>query len=233
MKPIQSLFQGIQYLFFPRNCCTCGAPLSKNETYFCLNCLIDLPYTHFENKENNPAIQRMWGRFPFHNGTSIFHFSKQSNIQTLLHQIKYGGDPDLVEFMGKKMGETLANTAFATLPDLLIPVPIHPKKEQKRGYNQSDLLCKGMSEINKIDYRTDLLVRKSLSESQTKKNRTERWENVETEFEQNKNITIKNKHILLVDDVMTTGATLEACAIALNQIPDIKISFATLAIAEM
>lgn len=233
MKPIQSLFQGMQYLFFPRICCTCAEPLSKNETHFCLNCLIDLPYTHFEKQENNPAIQRMWGRFPFQYGTSVFHFSKQSIIQNLLHQIKYGGDPELVEFMGEKMGLRLENTPFTTFPDLIVPVPIHPLKEQKRGYNQSDLLCKGISKVSHIEYRTDLLVRKSLSESQTKKNRSDRWENVATEFELNKKIKISNKHILLVDDVMTTGATIEACAIALQQIPGITISFATLAIAEI
>lgn len=233
MNTLQSFSQGIKYLFFPRVCMGCAEPLSKNELHLCLNCLFTLPYTQFEQQKDNGAIRKMWGRFPFENGSSLLYFTKNTIVQNILHQIKYGNNPELCIFMGVKMGEKLSEIISTQAIDLIVPVPIHPNKERKRGYNQSALLCQGIAQITNTDKQENLLIRKRISDSQTKKTRSERWENVAEEFELNALKYTNKKHILLIDDVMTTGATLEACALVLQQLPNIKISFATLAIAEI
>ncbi|MBX7226270.1 MAG: ComF family protein [Chitinophagales bacterium] len=218
-------------VFFPENCCGCGEGLMKNEAHLCLNCLHQLPYTNFENDVDNPANKLFHGRFPFAGGTSWLYFSKSGIVQSVLHELKYHQKPELGIWLGEKMGAHLSKWITEQQIDVVLPVPLHPKKERLRGYNQSGLLAESIAKTNHLRYSPNVLERKSFTDSQTKKSRIDRWENVADMFHLNDAQALQNKHVLLIDDVLTTGATIEACAIALKDVPEIKLSFATLAIA--
>lgn len=218
-------------LFYPKNCAGCQTALVKNEAYICLKCLLDLPYTHFEKLKDNPAEKLFYGRVNIEFAAAILFFSKHESVQHILHHIKYGEYKALGEYMGRVMGERIQQDSLYAPIDLIIPVPLHPRKEHIRGYNQSKLLADGISEILKIPLADKHLIRNIHTDTQTKKSRIERWENVEHAFEVRKPNQLNDKHILLVDDVLTTGATLEACAQTLLKSETCKISIITLAMA--
>lgn len=198
-------------LFFPSNCLVCGKRLHTLEQSLCLVCELKMPRTSFEKKEANPISQVFWGRVPVNCGTSLFRFEKGSVYQSLLHDLKYRGNRKAGLYLGRMLGGSLLDTSFSNC-DLMVPVPLHRRKLKQRGYNQSELIARGASEITGIPVAKRLIVRKSYGHSQTSKNRQERFENMAEAFRlSNHSPNLDDKRILLIDDVITTGATLEAC----------------------
>ena len=218
-------------LIFPDLCVVCGNNLQRNEHQLCLSCLVDIPRTNYHLIEGNPVEKRFWGKVPVCRATSYFFFQKGSSFQKLLHILKYNGNKEIGVIMGKYAALDLLETPdFATV-DLIIPVPLHPKKFKSRGYNQSEWIGKGISMILNKPQDTSTLVRIKENPSQTKKSVYERFENTEDIFKLSDSTILAGKHVLLVDDVLTTGSTLEACILALLETEGIKISVFTLAVA--
>lgn len=216
-------------LIYPRVCLVCGDCLFVQEELICTSCLYLLPKTGYHFDEANNVAQLFWGRIPIEAATAYYYFSKGNKVQRLLHQLKYNGYKDLGVLVGKLMGPELISSPLFENVDVVIPVPLHPKKEQKRGFNQSEQFAAGLAESIGIKLDTQTLIRRQASSTQTKKSRFKRWENVESIFDVTNLSKLANQHILLVDDVITTGSTLEACALALSDIPAVKISIAGIA----
>ncbi len=229
-KLIQPL-EDLLVLFFPRLCPACGENLPPTGEDICTSCNATLPVTSFHLKKENPFTERFWGRVPLSTGASMFLFSKGSRVQNMLHNLKYNGKREIGEILGRRYGRSLRMSPHYLSIDLIVPVPLHPQKEYLRGYNQSELFARGLSEGMRVPYLKDALKRTVYTDSQTNKNRLDRIENVGGVFEVNKSAALKDKHILLVDDVLTTGSTLEACANALLSVPKTKVSMATIAFA--
>jgi len=218
-------------LMFPDLCVVCGRNLLRNEHQLCLLCLHDIPKTNYHLINENPVEKRFWGKVPVYRATAYFFFQKGSSSQKLLHLLKYKGNKEIGELMGKYAAiDLLDSPDFATI-DLIIPVPLHPKKYKLRGYNQSEWIGRGLSTILNKPIDTTSVIRVRENATQTKKTVFERFENTEGIFELNDKTSLAGKHVLLVDDVLTTGSTLEACVQALLQTPGIKISIFTLAVA--
>ncbi|MGN6532976.1 MAG: ComF family protein [Ginsengibacter sp.] len=218
------------HLFYPHNCIGCGSDVIDKENFLCLECFDDLPHTHFAQHANNPLEKKFWGRIALVSAMSLFYFSKESIVQNMIHELKYKGNKKAGHFFGNLIGKSILSSNRFHI-DILIPLPLFEKKEKIRGYNQSEILCNGISEIIGKPIAKNNVVRKVFTETQTKKHRIERWKNVENIFYVNNPETLENKHILLVDDVITTGATLDACGTEILKIKNVKLSVATLAVA--
>ncbi len=228
---VKNIFNSAVHLFYPHICTGCGSDLLEESNLLCLKCTHDLPHTHFANFEGNPVEKHFWGRLPLTAGYSEFYFSKEFLIQHLIHQLKYKGDIQIGFYLGELMGKTMLSSSRFSSVDALIPLPLYADKEHKRGYNQAAVICNGISSVMNIPVLNGQVIRQHATETQTRKHRTERWENVKGSFRiVNKNV-LANKHVLLVDDVVTTGATLEACGNAVMQAENVKLSIATLAYA--
>jgi len=224
-------FTDLINLMFPNLCVVCGTNLLKNEHQLCLSCLHDIPKTNYHLMKDNPIEKRFWGKVPVYNATSYFFFQKGSSFQKLLHILKYKGNKEIGELMGKYAAIDLLDSPDFTSIDLIIPVPLHPKKYKMRGYNQSEWIGKGISAILDKPQDISTLVRIRENATQTKKSVYERFENTEGIFELSDKTILEGKHVLLVDDVLTTGSTLEACVKALLETKGIKVSIFTLAVA--
>jgi ComF family protein len=218
-------------LFYPHVCAACGEPLVKDEETVCLKCRFLLPKTGYELNPNNPLAQSFYGRVRFHAVTACFFFAKSGKVQHLIHELKYKGNKEAGVFLGQQLGESIKEAPLFQGIDYLIPVPLHPKREKQRSYNQSLMIAKGIHEVTGIPIGDKYLVRKVHTATQTKKSADERFKNVKDIFEVRFAKELENKHILLIDDVLTTGATLEACAHQLESIPGIVMSAATAACA--
>ena len=218
-------------LFYPRVCAACGEPLLKDEETVCIKCCYLLPRTGYELNADNPLAQVFYGRVRFHAVTACFFFAKQGKVQHLIHQLKYKGNKEAGIFLGQKIGESIKDAPLFQGIDYLIPVPLHPKREKKRGYNQSLMIAQGISEVTGIPIGDKFLVRTVNTATQTKKSKEERYQNVKDIFQLQNGEQLEGKHILIIDDVLTTGATLESCAHKFEHIPGIKISAATAACA--
>ncbi len=216
-------------LFFPRTCYACGNGLLKGENVICTECQHFLPKTNFHLQKDNPVHKIFWGRISIHAATAFLYFRRQSKAQKLLHLLKYHGRQDIGEHLGYLFGLELRKSNLFNDADIIIPVPLHPKKQKKRGYNQSWVICKGIEKSLNKQALDNILIRKAFTTTQTKKDRWNRWKNVETVFDINNPEKINNKHILLVDDVVTTGATLEACASEILKTSSAKVSIACIA----
>ena len=217
-------------LFYPNVCQACGNALTEQEETICISCLLRLPKTGFHMHDENPVSRIFWGRVNIKAATSFLFFSKMGKVQSLIHQLKYKRQKDVGIALGKLLGKDLLNSPYFTDIDYIIPVPLHPKKLSIRGYNQSLMIAIGLEESMGIEVFTGLQ-RRTHSSTQTKKSRYERWENVKDIFEIIDHEKLENKSVLLVDDVLTTGATLEACATVLSDINGLNVSIATLAYA--
>jgi ComF family protein len=215
-------------LFYPRICAGCNNLLYKNEEMICTNCIISLPKTNYHTDPENETAKIFWGRKQIENASSYLYFRKGGIVQRLLHKLKYKGEKEIGLFLGKLIGYEIINTPFCDA-DIIVPVPLHKKKLAKRGYNQSEIIAKGISEVLNKPVVTDSLKRVFEKTSQTSKHRYDRWLNVNEIFEIKCAEGLANKHILLVDDVVTTGATIEACVEALQKCENTKISIITVA----
>ncbi len=218
-------------LFYPNVCILCGNTLFKNEQTVCTLCIYKLPKTNFHLVQNNPVNKIFWGRVNIQHASSFLYFRKKGMVQKLIHTFKYKNRKDIGILLGKLYGHELRESKLFDDVECIIPVPLHKKKLLERGYNQSLLFAYGLKESMDVEVLDDILYRKKHSATQTRKGRFERWENVEAIFELKNTEKIQNKHILLVDDVITTGATLEACVQILKQVSDLKVSIATIAYA--
>ena len=217
-------------LFFPRVCSICGTPLVGDEHEICSGCLLDLPIITTATGEENLVERRYRGRVPVNAATSLLLFSQGGKTQKILHQIKYRGDERLALAMGRQLGLQLAqNELFETI-DLMVPVPLFRRREKRRGYNQSLLLCKGIQQTFPRPIENGNLIRSHHTDSQTHKTRLQRMENMKDVFQLQYPERLQGKHILLVDDVITTGATTEACWHAMQKVPGLRLSVASLAI---
>ncbi|MFC0876857.1 ComF family protein [Saccharicrinis sp. FJH2] len=228
---ISNYLRDFTALLFPDLCFACSGPLMGNEKYICLSCEYDLPETHFDVMEGNPVEQAFWGRSRIYSATAFVRFEKGSKVQHLLHALKYNGQNELGDYMGQLMGQSIRDNRRFNTVDVIIPVPLHPKKLRKRSYNQSECLAKGMGNVLHRPVLTNVLIRKIYNPTQTKKGRYQRWENVEGIFEVVEPGQLENKHVLLVDDVITTGSTLEAAALPLVGIMNTRVSVMTFAFA--
>lgn len=229
MQSLKNIFSSTLHLFYPHVCTGCGSDLLKENNLLCLHCINDLPYTNFATHNNNPVEKIFWGRIPVTAAHSEFYFTKESLLQHLIHQLKYKNNTAIGFYMGQIMGKSLlASNRFNNI-DYLVPLPLYPDKEHKRGYNQAAVICNGMSDIMKVPVLTGNAARQRFTETQTRKHRTERWENVEGSFVIKDPVALRGKNILLVDDVITTGATIEACGSMLLQIEGVQLYIATLA----
>lgn len=219
-------------LIYPQLCHACEKPLYKNELLICTHCKYHLPKTRYHSDKDNPVAKLFWGKTPVENAAACYYFNKGSNVQRMIHHLKYGGRKEIGAEIGKWYGYDLKCSPFFSGVDMVIPVPLHPKKLKKRGYNQSEHFAMGLAEGLCKQVSTAHLVKKEYSETQTRKSTFQRWKNVETVFAVNNPQELSGKHILLVDDVVTTGSTLEACARKLLEIPDTKVSIAAIAYTE-
>ena len=224
------MFNDFFNLIFPRLCAACNNALLKNEKIICNSCQVSLPKTNFHLEKENQLSKIFWGRSEVEMIAAYYHFTKKSKVQNLLHQLKYSNNKKVGEAIGQLYGYDLKDAGLFSEIEVIIPVPLHPKKLKKRGYNQSEWFANGLSKSLKLDVNTVSLFRKIDSQTQTKKSRYNRWENVGEIFGIKEEELIKNKSILLVDDVVTTGATLEGCVKAL-QVYDCKVYIATIACA--
>jgi ComF family protein len=205
--------------------------LYKNEDLICMQCLGRLPYTKWHMDNENPLHRIFWGKVPIQGVTSMLYFHHGNRVQKLLHKLKYKGAKELGVYIGKRYGIQLKRVQPFSEVEAIVPVPLHPKKYKIRGYNQSEQFAIGLAQSMKIPVVSDQLFRKIASETQTRKSKIERWKNVKDIFAVKETDKLMGKHILLVDDVITTGSTLEACARVLLEIPDVKISVASIAAA--
>ncbi len=230
MRRLTPYFNDFFNLFFPDLCVVCNTHLISQEDLICTRCLYNLPKTNYHKEVNNPVSQLFWGRTSIEFATAYFTFKKGSKYQHMMHKFKYHGKKEIGYVLGKSFGNQLRNSNFEKI-DIIIPVPLHKSKLKKRGYNQSEWIGKGLSETLNKPLDTTSFIRSIATETQTRKSRFERWKNVENIFKITDKNAIQGKHILLVDDVVTTGSTLEACANILLEMEGTIVSIATLAVA--
>lgn len=231
MVSLKHLFFDAMHLFFPHNCLGCGTDVLSEKSLLCLRCSTSLPYTGYECIESNPVEKIFRGRTTLMAAASTFYFSKSHVVQTLIHQLKYKGNIEAGEYLGALVGRVLVQSGRFSNIDYLVPLPLSAEKEFKRGFNQSEIICKGISTVMDAPLLTDNVIRNRYTDTQTKKHRAERWKNVEGSFAVRNPAPLQGKNILLVDDVITTGATLEACTQCILAIPGISVSLATAATA--
>jgi len=217
-------------LVMPVLCPVCGAVLLKNERIICTGCMYELPRTRYLSYTENPVARLFWGRIYVENATALFQYQKGSHFQRLIHELKYRDRQDIGKEMGRLLGIELEGSPF-TSADMILPVPLHKKKYRQRGYNQCHSIAEGLSQSLGIPWYGDHLSRPSVSLSQISRSRLDRWLNVDGIFEVKEPGKLIGKHIILVDDVVTTGATLDACATALLSLEKVRVSIVTLGVA--
>jgi len=217
-------------LFFPKLCHACNTVLKDNEIDICVGCRHELPVTnyHFERPEIVKKI--FYGRVQLEAATALFYFHKKGRVQQLLHHLKYQGDEDIGRVFGNWLGAELQESPYYESIDVVIPVQIHLKKLKQRGYNQATLFAQQIAKVLNVPYVDDVLLKSVNTKSQVFQSREARFQSVSHSFYAQNLNTVDNKHILLVDDIITTGATIEACALVLNPEKKVRLSVATLAI---
>ncbi|NBH89360.1 ComF family protein [Parabacteroides distasonis] len=227
-----TIWNNLLNLFFPNLCKICKRPLVEGEEQICLKCLCDLPHTGYHQQANNPVEQLFIGKNRIEYATAYLRYEKGGKVQSLIHSLKYHDNKELGYLLGRQIARELqADHSPICTVDLLIPVPLHPRKKRQRGYNQSEWIASGIRSVWDIPIDTQSLARTTHTNTQTHKAIYDRWLNVCSIFNVIYPESLKNKHILLIDDVITTGATISACAKALSGIPGIRISILALSIA--
>lgn len=222
--------KGFAGLLYPALCSACGTTLHHGEKFLCLCCRVRLPKTGFESFKDNQLCQIFWGRLRLETGTALYYFDKGDMVQKLIHRFKYKCDKELGIHMGHELGKCLHKARFYKGVELVLPVPLHPRKEKKRGFNQSALIAEGVARAMKVTHSPGLMIRLHETSTQTRKSRYHRWENVSGTFATPRPQCLENKGVLLVDDVLTTGSTIEACGQQLLKIKGLRLWVACLAI---
>lgn len=218
-------------LFYPSLCSGCGEHLPFGQRVLCIECLYTLPLTSYHDQAVNPLDERFWGRLPIESATALCYFSEGGIIQRLIHRLKYQSDPEVGHYLGLLLGQVLKGSERFGSVDLILPIPLHRVRQRQRGYNQSDKFARGLAQAMDKPWSQSVLGRRLKTATQTRKGRIGRFFNVEDAFEVRDPDKLRGKWILLVDDVMTTGATLEACGRKILEIPGTRLSFATIACA--
>ena len=219
-------------LIYPKFCNACQNSLVKGEEIICTHCLLDLPRTNYHLTSNNPLMMRFRGRLDLTHALAYLKFRKKGKVQHLLHALKYYGCTEIGYKLGLVYGEELKRTEISLQYDVITAVPLHVSRLRQRGYNQSDEWARGLADSTKIPFRNDLLKRKLKTKTQTKRSKLGRWENVSEVFELKNEPSIEGKRILLVDDVVTTGSTLESCGMLLLGASCNALGIACLAVSE-
>lgn len=230
---VHDLMESLLGLIYPKLCCACGTEHPIEKQHLCISCRITLPMTDYHIVPNNGVTNRIEGRFPFQAGTAMYYFIKDSPVQHLLHRIKYGGQKHAALEIGRVYGNMLNEVPLYQSIDAIVPVPLHPSRQHSRGYNQSEWFALGLQKSMEKPVYANNLVRIKPTLTQTKMNRSERIKNLTQAFTLKNPSILEGKHILLVDDVLTTGATLEFCANTLLTPKEVKVSLATIAIAQL
>ena len=203
----------------------------RGENEICIGCIVKMPRTNMHLQKDNAVEKRFWGKVNVQRASSFFYFEKGSNYQRILHSLKYKNNKEIGYIMGTYAASELLSNDYFSDVDIILPVPLHPNKLQKRGYNQSECICQGLSEILRIPYSTEYLIRTQENTTQTKKSVFDRHTNTKGIFSVIKPEELEGKHLLIVDDVLTTGATIEGCISELEKIRDVSVSVFTLAVA--
>lgn len=214
----------LKELLFPRYCKVCGRRLMQSERHLCTCCLLELPRTHYELDANNPVIQHFMEWPEVVRATAFFHYYKEGKYSNLIHHLKYYDHPETGSFLGRLAAKELEQSGFFEGIDLIIPIPLSKKKHRKRGYNQCDYIARGISEATGIATSHQCVERTENTDTQTRKGRSERWKNTQGVFHVKKTNMLEGKHILIVDDVTTTGATIHACISAILTVPNVRVS---------
>jgi len=231
MNYLYDLWDDFISLLFPRLCYACGNHLLRNEHLICTECFVVIPRTGYHTLEDNPVAQLFWGRCKIEKAAAFSYYNKGSRIRKLIHNLKYKGIKEIGYELGRIYGISLNSSGFMNDVDLIIPVPLHPSKKRIRGFNQSETISMGIADSTHLPVDIKSLTRKMVSATQTKRSRYERWTNVEGIFQVVDIHAIAEKHILLVDDVITTGSTIEACTNELLKIQGVRVSVVALAFA--
>ena len=231
MNYLYDLWDDFISILFPRICSACGNDLLRNEKLICTECLIQIPRTRFHLERENPVERLFWGRCKVEKAAAYSYYNKGSRIRKLIHNIKYKGAQEAGHEIGEIYGSILNKTGFTDDIDIIIPVPLHPAKKKVRGFNQSEIISDGISVTTGLMVVNDALIRVNESSTQTKRSRYERWVNVDNIFRVADYEKIRSKHILLIDDVITTGSTIEACVNELIKVEGVKVSVAAIAAA--
>ncbi len=232
MALLKEVLHSAAHLLYPRLCEGCRLPLLGQERILCISCCFQLPQTGFHDTAGNEAALRIAGRVPYQHATSFAYFTADGLLQHLLHRLKYSGRKAIGTYLGEQAGYALKASQWINSIDGIIPVPLHPKKEQSRGYNQSNLLALGLSKVLNVPVFGEALMRTRYTGSQTKMSREERVRNVKDAFILNPRSELCGRHALLIDDVLTTGATLESAAAALMKSNGLKLSICTIGLAK-
>jgi ComF family protein len=232
MKLLPGYLADFFSLLFPQLCAACNAGLITGELVICTDCRYNLPYTNFHTQPVNIVAQQFYGKINVEAAYALCFFGKGGNVQNLMHHFKYGGMKQIGNILGAIAGNQLKENPFFNSADYIIPVPLHKKRLKERGYNQAACFADGLSEKLTATVELDNLIRRVATATQTHKSRFERFENMQHVFALAHPERLEGKHVLLVDDVVTTGATLEACGMELLKVPGLKLSIATIAYAE-
>ncbi len=229
ISSLSSYIKDLSHLLFPHHCEGCGTDVLQNEQQLCASCLHQLPETNYFDLAGNHIEQMFYGRMKLAHVGAGYYFTKESLVQHLMHQLKYKGNKEVGTYLGRLIGHKLqASNRFDDI-DVLVPMPLNPKREFRRGYNQATVICEGIAAVWQKPILKDVVIRNIFTETQTHQDRVHRWQNMDGVFAVENEKAIKGKHVLLVDDIVTTGATLEACGRVILQVPDTCLSIATVA----
>jgi len=226
-----ALLKDLLALVYPDVCAVCGNSLTEREQIICIDCEHHLPRTRFHNDAENPVMMSFWGRVELSFATAFLYFRRGTSTQHLLHKLKYKGKKQIGRYLGELFALELVRSEFFQTVDAIIPVPLHPAKKRKRGFNQSEIIAHGMARVMEAKVLDKVLMRKTFSSTQTRKSRFERWKNVENIFSVEEEERLAGLHVMVIDDVITTGATMEACLQALSEIDGIVLSAGAIAFA--
>lgn len=231
MASVLNIFKDFVNLIYPKVCAVCGNNLLSHETAICTLCLYNMPKTDFMDDRDNPVNLLFRGRVNIEDAAAFYNYAKGSDYRHLIYKLKYKGQKEIGYELGKHLGKNMLSSSFFNDIDLIVPVPLHKRRLKERGYNQSEIIAEGVAEALDIPVDTYSVYRAVYTKSQTNRTKYERWENVRYIFKISDEKSLENKHILLVDDIVTTGSTLEACAAAILEVENTKVSIATLAVA--